>query len=182
MKGLLILANGFEDSEALTTLDCLRRSGLALDMCSIFNEAKVTSSHNVSVLVDVMYKDIDLNDYDFLVVPGGPAVYNLLHESTEVTDIIKHFHAKDEYIFSICAAPSLLSKLGLFDNEKYTCFPGCDIKDAKGNNTGESVVVSGKFVSARSMYYSADFALAIIELLQGKDTRVRIENSIKGLN
>ena len=145
MKALFIISNGFEDSEALTTLDLLRRAKIDCDLCSIMNNSPVTSSHNLVVIPDSLYKDIKLEDYDFLVLPGGAHVYKNLHNLEEVSNIINYFYNSNKLIASICAAPSLVSKLGLFDGLKYTCFPGCDFEGAKGKNTGNELEINNKF-------------------------------------
>lgn len=182
MKGLMIISNGFEDTEALTTLDVLRRGGLEVNLCSILNNENVLSAHGVLVKSDSLYSQIKLEDYDFLVLPGGPHVYKNLHKNKDIEDMIKYFAGNNKLIAAICAAPSLVSKLGLYSNIKYTCFPGCDVDNPLGKNTGNEIEVYDKFITARSMYYSIPFALAIVENLLGKAKSKELEKQLKGIN
>lgn len=89
MKGLMILADGFEVVEALATRDVLNRAEIALDLISITSSLEVKSSHNVFVKADALMKSISLNDYEFLVVPGGPGVFINLVNNTDVKETIK---------------------------------------------------------------------------------------------
>lgn len=180
MKCLTILVNGFEDSEAITTIDCLRRAGIEVDVCTVYQDKIVKSAHNIKVFADKLIKDINYNDYQILLLPGGPAVFKELHQMELISLIILEFAKQDKIIASICAAPSLVGKLGLFEGRKYTCFPGCDGPITKGTNTNKEVVVDGKYITARSMYYSADFAIAIIKEALGEKVAKDIQNQIMG--
>ena len=180
MKCLAILVNGFEDSEAITTIDVLRRAKIECDVCTVYEEKTVKSAHGFKVIVDGLLKNVDYNNYDILLLPGGPAVFKELHNMEIISLVILEFAKKNKIIASICAAPSLVGKLGLFDGKKYTCFPGCDGPITKGTNVGKEVVVDGNFITARSMYYSADFAIAIIEKVLGSKVAKEIKNSIMG--
>lgn len=181
MRGLIILANGFEDTEAITTIDILRRGGIDIVSTAYSINKEIVSQSKNSFSCDIVYKDINEKEYDFLILPGGKAVLQTLNESKEIEKLIMKFYETKKFIFAICAAPLLIGKLGLFDNLDYTCFPGCDILITKGNNTKENVVVNNMFITAKSMYYTIDFALAILEKLVSKDLKEKIERSIKGL-
>lgn len=180
MKCLAILVNGFEDSEAITTIDVLRRAKISVDVATINSDKVVKSSHGFNVQAEYLIKDINYSDYDILLLPGGPAVFKELHHLEIVSLIILEFAKNNKIIAAICAAPSLVGKLGLYEGKKYTCFPGCDGPITKGTNTHKEVVVDGKYITARSMYYSADFALAIIELALGKDVARKTKDEIMG--
>lgn len=182
MKCLTVLVNGFEDSEAITTIDVLRRAKIDVSVCTIYPEKIVKSAHGFKVYVDNLLKEVNYNEYDMLLLPGGPAVFKELHQLEVISLIILDFAKRDKLIASICAAPSLVGKLGLFEGKKYTCFPGCDGMITKGTNTGKEVVVDGNYITARSMYYSADFALAIIEKCLGSSVAKEIKAQIQGKN
>ena len=180
MKALIILVNGFEDVEGLGTIDVLRRSKIDVTTASIDNFViKTQSGHNMQVMT--LLKDLDLSEFDFLIIPGGGAVFKILDNARIIDDVIDYFYDSNKLICTICAAPLLIGKRGYFKNLKYTCFPGCDEKIKEGTNTGKEVEVNERFILARSMYYSLDFALAIIERVQGKKQKETIEASIKGL-
>ena len=179
MKSLIILENGFEDVEALATIDILRRSKIDVTTASFSaNKIQTQSGHNIES--QKLVKDLDLSDYDFLIIPGGKAVFNYLDKQPMVDDVIDYFYNSNKLICAICAAPLLIGKRGYFKGLKYTCFPGCDEKITDGKNTGKGVEVSGNFILGKAMYYSVEFALTIIEKVQGKKQREIIEASIKG--
>src|SRR5690554_4651342 len=111
MKGIVILANGFEDTEAIATIDVLKRSKLEITTVS-FDSLAVTSAYNIQVQADMLYKDLKLEEYDFLVIPGGRAVFNVLDKKEEVSELIKIFMEQEKLVAAICAAPMLVGKLG----------------------------------------------------------------------
>ena len=180
MRGLLLLADGFEDTEALTTRDVLIRAGIEITTASITDRLEVQSSFGVHVLADALLKLIfDTTPYDFLVLPGGGRGTRNLGESQLVAMYIEKFVKANKLVCAICAAPSILGKLGYLTNEKYTCFAGCN-EGFAGDFTGNEVEVSGNFITARSMRYSIPFALTIIERLLGKEARQRVEVGLNG--
>lgn len=179
MKALIILENGFEDVEALATIDILRRSKIEVITASIHNtKIQTQSGHNIES--QKLLKDLDLSDFDFLIIPGGRAVFNVLDKEGIIDDVIDYFYNSNKLICAICAAPLLIGKRGYFKGMKYTCFPGCDEKITEGKNTGKGIEVSGNFILGKAMYYSTEFALTIIERVQGKRQREAVEASIKG--
>lgn len=180
MKGLIILVNNFEDVEALATIDVLRRSGIIIDTTSLDNKDVITQSNN-KIEVDYLLKDINLNEYDFLILPGGKAVFNILDKNQRIDELIDYFYNNKKLICAICAAPRLIAKRGYFDNLKFTIFPNCLDGEVKGENTNSGVVVEDKFITAKSMYYSIEFALEIINKLQGSEQKEKIEKQIKGI-
>ena len=180
MKGLIILVNNFEDVEALATVDVLRRSGIIIDTTSLDNKDDITQSNN-KISVDYLLSEVNLNEYDFLILPGGKAVFNILDKEKRIDDLIDYFYTNKKLICAICAAPRLIAKRGYFDNLKFTIFPGCLETEVLGKQTTKGVVVEDYFITAKSMYYSIEFALEIINKLQGKEQKKKIENQIKGI-
>ena len=182
MRGLLLLADGFEDTEALTTRDVLIRAGIEITTASITDRREVQSSFGVFVLADALLKLIfDTTPYDFIVLPGGGRGTINLKESPLVAQYIEKFVKTNKLVCAICAAPSILGNLGYLANENYTCFAGFNVGFA-GNFTGNEVEVSNNFITARSMKYSVDFALAIIEKLLGKEVREKVLVGLCGLD
>ena len=182
MRGLLLLADGFEDTEALTTRDVLIRAGIEVTTASITDRLEVESSFGVHVLADALLKLIfDTTPYDFIVLPGGGRGTRNLSESPLVPQYLQKFVSANKLVCAICAAPSILGKLGYLAHEKYTCFAGFNVGFA-GDFTGNEVEVSGNFITARSMRYSVPFALAIIEKLLGKEIKNKVEKGLNGLD
>lgn len=181
MKALIILENGFEDTEALATYDVLKRGGISLVSASLNDKIVLTQcGHNIEVNTTLKDLKNPEDEFDFLVIPGGKAVMNILTYSKEIDDLIDGFIRKNKLIASICAAPSLIGKRGYFEGLEYTCFPGCDENIKLGTRGKDGVIISGNFITATSMYYSVEFGLTIIEKLYGLDARNKLENSLKG--
>lgn len=181
MRGLLLLADGFEDTEALTTRDVLTRAGIEITTASISDYLEVESSFGIHVLADALLKLIfDTTPYDLLILPGGGRGTRNLSESILVPQYIEKFYRANKLVCAICAAPSILGKLGYLKNKKYTCFAGFN-EGIDGIFTGNEVEVSDNIITARSMKYSIDFTLTIVEKLLGKQQRDRVEAGLKGL-
>lgn len=178
IKGLMLLANGFEDTEALTTRDVLTRGGIAMTTASIDNNQLVQSSFGLNVYADTLLKEVNSKEFDFLVLPGGGRGTNNLFISNEVRNIIAEFVKQDKLVCAICAAPSILSRLGYMKGRNYTCFAGCNA--GEGNYTANEVEIDGNFITARSMMYSIPFALAIIEKLLGLEAKEKVLIGLKG--
>lgn len=179
MKGLIVLVNGFEDVEAIATIDILKRSSIEIDTTSLDNKEVVTKS-KIKLVTDYLLDEINYEDYSFLIIPGGGAVFNILDKEQRINNLIDYFYNQNKLICAICAAPRLIAKRGYFKNLKFTIFPGCLDSEVEGKIVDKGVVVEERFITAKSMYYTIDFALAIIEKLQGKEQRKNIEKEIKG--
>lgn len=182
MKALVIVSNDFEITELLATVDCLNRASIEVVIASM-NDEYITSQNNITIKTHKLIGDVDYKDFDFLIISGGKQVFKNLDKMPLVDEINRYYFSKNKLCAYICAACHLPGKLGLLDGYDYTVFPGCEGEITKGNYLkDQSVVVSKNVISARSMYYSCDFALAIIEYMLGIEKRNEIEKEIKGLN
>lgn len=179
IKGLIVLENGFEDSEAVVTYDLLKRAGVTVDACSIYQN-NIISQNGLHYNTKYLLSDINLNDYSFLILPGGRAVFEVLDKSKEIDSLIDHFYSNNKLICAICAAPLLIGKRGYFKNLDYTCFPGCEEKIIGGNKLNDGVVKSGNFITARAAFYSCDFGVEIAKTLgyDEKALRERFKGNI----
>lgn len=180
MTGLMILANGFEDVEGLATIDILRRAKVNLT-CVTLKNTTITTAHRNKIVFDKSIKDVDYKKYDFLILPGGAAVFNELNSSAIVEQIVKYFCDNEKLVCAICAAPLLIGKYGYFKDLEYTCFPGCESQISAGIRVDKPLVYCKNYLTARSMYYACDFALEIVSLVKGTDIAIEIAKQIKGL-
>lgn len=181
MKVLIIYADGFEDVEALATRDVLVRAGISVYDSKINDDEElVISSHKVALSGFKSFKNIDVDEFAAIILPGGSKGVNNLLKSIEVDILLKEFYENHKLVCAICAAPMVLGKNGLLHNRPYTCYPGCN-EGLDGIYTGEEVVVSDNIVTARSMLYSIPFGLKIIELLIDKECSDRIYKQIAGM-
>lgn len=161
-KGLMLLADGFEITEALTTLDILKRSHvLACNLASIGGSSVVTSSSGVQVIADSFLSDARLSDYDFLILPGGKVGVDNLKASPKALEAVQCFHKSGKGVYAICAAPSILGALGILDGKKYTCFPG--FQKGQGEYVDATFVEDGNIITGHSMAFTIPFAEAIVK-------------------
>ncbi|MDP4181401.1 MAG: DJ-1/PfpI family protein [Bacillota bacterium] len=167
MKVYLFLTDGFEEIEAICVVDILRRAGIDAVTVSITGKKAVTGSHNIKIEADHLMEECDFKDGAMLVIPGGPGAGNF-SEHSRFIDLLNKYSSEDKWIASICAAPTILGKIGLLKDKKAVCYPGmeCDLKGAKVDMSSR-VVVDGKFITSRGPGTTFDFALQIVERLAG---------------
>lgn len=122
-KVALFLANGFEEIEALGTIDILRRAQIPLKTVSITNDRNVTGAHDITVLADITFSELNFSDVDVLILPGGMPGAKNLNEHEELKKRVKEFAEKGKNVAAICAAPMVLGGLGLLDGKKPLAIP-----------------------------------------------------------
>jgi 4-methyl-5(b-hydroxyethyl)-thiazole monophosphate biosynthesis len=169
------LADGFEDIEALTVVDILRRAGIKVDTVGVVGTVIVSRS-DVRVFADKKISDINADDYDAIVLPGGTQGVQNLSRSSRLIEILKDFNKKGKLIAAICAAPSVLAKIGLLDDKKATIFPGMEKELPKPR--AERVVVDGNIITSQAPGTAIEFALAIVGKLLGKEKAYQVEKDL----
>lgn len=177
-KVYIFLADGFEEIEALTVVDLLRRAGIEIPMVSITGNLKVDGSHRICVTADALFEDTDFNDADLLVLPGGMPGTAHLMEHKGLDSLLKDFHKRNKKMAAICAAPSVLGSKGLLAGKKATCYPGFESKLTDSTVIDQDVVEDGNIITSRGLGTAIDFSLSIINKLMDKDTANRIADSI----
>lgn len=166
---LVPLAEGFEEVEALTVVDVLRRAEVEVVTASTGADRHVSGKHAITVLADRMLRDVADLAFDMVVLPGGvPGVPNLAADPT-VTRVVKAAAERDDWVCAICAAPSVLGDLGLLEDRSATIHPGWRDKLSCGDYSEDAVVRDGKFVTSRGAGTALPFALTLAKLLVGED-------------
>ena len=165
----IFLADGFEEIEALTVVDLLRRAGIEITMFSIMGKKTVTGSHGIEVSADALLEECDFDGLDMVILPGGQPGTTNLYNCAPLTEAVKAVNGAGKERAAICAAPTVYGRLGLLKGKKACCFPGCE-----GNLTGADVqttevTVCDNFITSRGMGTAIPFGLAIIEHFQGKE-------------
>ena len=178
MNGIYIfLADGFEDMEAIATRDVLLRGGVDVQTVSITDEPFVTSSHGLTVSVDLTRDDFDDDAPAVMIFPGGmPGSKNLAADKALMA-LMRRCYAGGGIVAAICAAPGLVaSQLEDVYGKRFTCFEGFqDAMIAKGAvYTPESAVVDGRLITGRGAGHAVNFGLAILETLKGKEAADRV--------
>ena len=161
----LFLDNGFEEIEAITTIDLLRRANIALTTVSIAGQPMVLGAHNIPVQADGKIEDIDFSDAETLILPGGASH---LENCSMLIDLLLKHNEEGKLIAAICYAPSVLGKLGILKGKQATCYPG--FESALGESyVGGLVVESKNIITAKGPGLSSDFAFCLIEKLAGSE-------------
>ena len=165
-KVLIFLVDGFEEIEAMTPIDLLRRAEIYVDTVSINENKNITSSRGVTILADKTIDEIDFSEYGMIVLPGGPGTDNY-KKSPKLMEKLKEF-AVNKKVAAICAAPTILSALGILTGKKAVCFPSLE----------NVIVKDGNIITSKGAGTSIDFALEIISELAGEDKSEKIAKQI----
>ncbi|MBD3949988.1 DJ-1/PfpI family protein [Tuanshanicoccus lijuaniae] len=180
-KFLVLLADGFEEIEALTPVDYLRRAGIEVDTASITEQLQVTGSHKITVLADKLLKDVTVDDYEGIYLPGGlPGATNLRDNDT-VIELVQAFNQQEKLVTAICAAPIVLEKAGVIDGKNVTSFPSFsdELTSVKHYVDGEIVVTDGNIVTGRGAAIAIYESFKIIELLLGRAAVEKLKEGIQ---
>jgi 4-methyl-5(b-hydroxyethyl)-thiazole monophosphate biosynthesis len=163
---LCLLADGFEETEAIATVDVLRRAGCLVDLVSMNDTRSVLSSHKIEVIADRTW-DPDLRDYDLLFLPGGQPGTNNLAADPRVLGIVHEFHVQNKWVTAICAAPLVLAKAGILKGKRVTSYP-----TEKQNEIYKDaiylenlVVKDGNIITSRGVGTVLDFAYTLVDAL-----------------
>lgn len=170
MKTIFVfLTTGFEEIEALGTIDVLRRAELNVKSVSLTDSKQVMGSHQIPVVADLMFDQADFSTAEILVLPGGTVKFN---EHEEMKKELLNFANKGNRVAAICASPMVLGGLGLLKGKNVTAYPGFE-KYLEGANlqTEKAVVVDGNITTGRGPGLTIDFALSLVEQLAGKEKR-----------
>jgi 4-methyl-5(b-hydroxyethyl)-thiazole monophosphate biosynthesis len=177
MNALIVLADGFEDVEAVTVVDILRRAEVSVTVAGV-TSGVVTGARGVRVTPDVVLADGPL--FDVIVLPGGARGAEALAASSLVNKRIRDHHAAGRWVAAICAAPAVvLAPLGILDGRRATCFPGMEASfPSSVSARTEPVVVDGNIITSRALGTSLSFALEIVARLVGAPTADKIRAAV----
>ena len=177
-KVCVFLADGFEEIEGLTVVDILRRAGIETEMVSIMGRKEIRGSHGICVQADSLFEEADTAGADMLVLPGGmPGTLNLkAHEG--LREALMSFDSQEKLIAAICAAPSILSELGMLKGRKACAYPSFEKSLDCGEVLREPVVTDGHITTGRGMGAAIPFGLRLTSLLAGKEKAEEIRVSI----
>ncbi|MBU3805165.1 MAG: DJ-1/PfpI family protein [Candidatus Cellulosilyticum pullistercoris] len=177
MKVAVYFATGYEEIEALAVVDVLRRGNIEVSMVGV-NSKTVVSARGISINMDTTLDELNHDEIDMMVLPGGvPGVINL-ESSEKLMSELKSFKEKGKWLAAICAAPSILGNQGLLVGEKATCYPNYESKLIGCEHVDERVVVSGKIVTGKGAGTAIDFALKILEVLESKEVADKVRKSM----
>ena len=177
-KVSIFLAEGFEEVEALTPADLLRRAGAEVTLVSIGDKKEVAGSHGIIITADRLFVDTDFADADLLILPGGmPGTLNL-KACDPLLELLKEHNARGRKLAAICAAPTVLGHAGLLDGKHATCYPGCEEGLTGAICETTPVVTDGTITTSRGVGTAIPFALSLIAQLYGQEKADEIAKSI----
>jgi len=163
------LARGFEEIEAVSLIDVMRRGGIEVVVAGV-NEELVTGANGITVKADTDIKYVIADDLDMIVLPGGWEGTHVLAENETVQELLREMKAKDKIVGAICAAPFALKQAGVL-NPHYTCYPSVEEQiGTEGYTDKEKVVIDGNVMTSRGPGTAICFGLAIVKKLVGEET------------
>ena len=179
MKSICIfLAEGFEEMEAMFPLDILRRGGLNVKTVSVTGNKTVTSSHQVPVVADMLFEDLNEAEVEMIVLPGGLPGATNLDAHAGLDKLIMSFAAAGKPLAAICAAPMVYGKRGLLKGKKATCYPGFDTYLEGAEYTGNLVEVVDNSILGKGPGAAWMFGFAILEKFAGADKVAEVKKGM----
>lgn len=173
MKVLVHFANGFEEVEAITPVDVLRRAGCEVITVSVTGKREVTSTRGITIIADKLFEDTDYRTADAIVLPGGQPGADNLNRHEGLRKQIQSFHSQGKVISAICAAPLVLGGAGILKGIRVTCFPGVESKLTGAIVTGNLVEEDGHIITGKGPGAAMKFSLVLAERLTGKANELR---------
>lgn len=169
MKSCIVMfENDFEEIEALSIIDILRRADLKCDMCSTKNNNLIVKgAHNIEIKANYSMDNVDFENYDCIILPGGPAA-DKLKINKKILEEVKNFYDSGKLVCAICAAPIVLSAAGIIKNKKITSYPGYENELSECIYCEDSVVTDENIITSRGPATAMIFAYKIVEMLCNK--------------
>ncbi len=176
-KIIIPISNGFEEIEAISIIDICRRAKIEVIIAAV-EDIQTIGAHNIKIEADCNIKDINSNDFDMIVLPGGLPNAFTLANNEKVQSLLKEFKDKNKKIAAICAAPYALHKADVL-NENFTCYPSFEQKiKINGYQENDDVVVDKNVITSRGPATAMNFALEIVKTLCSKEIYVDVKNGL----
>ena len=174
----IFLAPGFEEIEALTVIDVLRRADISVKSVSITDDLTVVGAHAITVSADCVLKDVDFEAAHYLILPGGmPGATNLSNCKPLTAHLQAHYEAQKP-LAAICAAPLVLGRLGLLHGIEAICYPGFEYELQGARLSNQNVVQSQHIITAKGPAYALDFALQLVTDIKGDDVAATVRKAM----
>lgn len=173
----MLLGTGFEETEAIAPLDLMRRAGIDVQTIGL-NGKTILGSHKIPVVADLEIPQLDVSDAEMIVLPGGLGGVASISACDAALTAVRQVWDAGRYVAAICAAPTILAKLGITDGRRATCYPGCEDQMGSAVMVKEAAVTDGKCITGTSAGCAVPFGLALIEALKGAEQARAIAEQI----
>lgn len=179
IKTYAFMADGLEEVECLATVDVLIRGGVEVTLVSVGNSLEVTGAHGFRIIADKLFSEINPENADLLFLPGGMPGTKNLGNCEPLCDSLLKANSQGKKIAAICAAPSVLGRLGILEGRTATCYPGFEeqLKGAKTVSAG--IVTDGNVTTARGLGYALDLGIELLRILKNEETAQQVKKSIQ---
>jgi 4-methyl-5(b-hydroxyethyl)-thiazole monophosphate biosynthesis len=167
-QAFVFLATGFEETEAVGTIDVLRHGGINVTIVSTTDSTLVTGSSNITLQADCLLAQAEYSEADALVLPGGISGSTNLNECEPLKELLLNQHKANKIVAAICAAPSVLGGLGILEGRKATCYPGYEPKLIGATCTGNNTETDGNVITGKGPALTLHFGLALVAALRGE--------------
>lgn len=171
-------AEGFEEVEALTSVDLLKRAGIDVAMVSITGDKVVTGAHGIRIETDILFEEADYDSCEMIVLPGGMPGATNLEAHPRLTEKIKEFAEAGKFLAAICASPLVFASHGVLKGKKATIYTGMESYLKGAQPVDKAVVKDGNIITGLGPALAMDFALALIEALKGPDAKKEVANGL----
>jgi len=179
MKKLYIhLADGFEEIEAITIIDVLRRAGLNVISVSVTGNQYVKGSHNIEVKADHLFEDVDYAGGGMIILPGGMPGSKNLNEHEGLKRQIVDYKDNGKYLAAICAAPIVFGSLGILKGKRAVCYPGYEAHLIGADVLGNPYIVDDKIITGRGVGAALKFSLEIVRILEGEESAIHLRKAM----
>jgi 4-methyl-5(b-hydroxyethyl)-thiazole monophosphate biosynthesis len=178
-KALVFLANGFEEIEAVTITDILRRGNIKVTIAGL-TPNPIYGAHKIRIISDISVDEVSANEFDAIICPGGSPGYSNLRSNSKVIQIITNAYNQKKLVAAICAAPAVLSDAGILQNKNCTIYPGMENELTKGGGfpKPDNVVVDGNIVTSKGPATALAFSLKLVEILEGKQVAESVTRKV----
>ncbi len=171
------MADGVEEMEAVIIIDTLRRAEWDVTSAG-FKKGVVTASRGVKIEPDALWEDVDAGSFDVIAIPGGKGGADNLRANQDVLNAVREFHSRGKPLASVCAGPLVLKEAGVLDGKRVTCHPSVTEEIRPVERVDEPVVVDGNIITSQGAGTCFEFALAIIESIDGRSKADKIGNAM----
>ena len=174
----VILAEGFEEIEAIAPIDILRRADIEVVTVSITGQHMVTGAHHITLKADILFENADFSQTDLLFLPGGMPGSKNLNSHTPLKELILDLHKQNKYLSAICAAPIVFGGLNLLKDKKATCYPGFEKELIDAKFSGNKIEQDKNIITGKGAGVAPLFGIKLVETLKGNKLANTIKNSM----